>query len=110
LGDLSPIRFSFLAGVELTAGAFRDLATVNFLVDVGVRLALGSPRVAVALTALYNFGVIWAEKRTSFAYASYRFMLGMQLRRLAFGVAYGETGREADSTYRGLSLYVDWAF
>lgn len=109
-GTLRPIRFSFLGGVELTAGAFRDVAAVSFLVDLGFRLALGSPRVAVAFSALYNLGVIWAEKRTSFAYASYRFMLGLQLRRLSFGVSYRETGRNADSTFRGLALYVDWAF
>jgi hypothetical protein len=110
IGALRPVQLSFLAGAELTVGSFRDVAAVCFLADVGLRLALGSPRVAGALTLLYDLGVVYAEKRTAFAYASYRVMLGLQLRRLAFGASYQETGRGADSTLRGLSLYVDWAF
>ena len=46
----------------------------------------------------------------AFSAVSYRVMLALQLRRLALGFTYQESGRNAETPLRSLATYIDWAF
>ena len=109
-GDLAPWRFSLVVGAEMNMGGWRKLFVFTALADVGVRLLLGSPRVAATMALYYRLGVAVAEGRTTFAYLGYRAMAGVQIRTTELGIAWSETGRGADSTFRTAELYLSWGF
>jgi len=109
-GDLAPWRFSLVVGAEMNMGGWRKLFVFSALADVGVRLLLGSPRVAATMALYYRLGVIMAEGRTAFAYLSYRAQAGIQFRTFELGFAWNETGRGADSTFRTAELYLSWGY
>jgi hypothetical protein len=108
LGTRTPWMFSLVVGIDLDMGGWRDYGAFTALADLGVRLLLGSPRIAASMAFYYNIGVAVAEDRTSFAYLAYRAMAGLQLRSFEVGLSWSETGRSADTTLRLAELYVSW--
>lgn len=108
LGTRTPWMFSLVVGAEMSMGGWRGLFAFTALTDIGVRLLLGSPRVAASMALYYNLGVTVAEGRTSFAYLAYRAMAGVQFRTFEVGLSWSETGRSADSTFRAAELYLSW--
>lgn len=108
LGHLHRWAFAVVTGAELYAGEWRRAVVFTGLVDLGVRVLVGSPRVAAALALLYTPGVAVAEGRTSGVYLAYRLMVGIQVGRLDVALSWRETGRTADSTFRALEIVATW--
>ena len=110
VGGRTPLRLSLLAGVDFLFGNWRTKFAFRFTTDLGLRLYLGTPRVAFALTALYGFGVAIAESRTDFIAGSYLLGGGLHFRRFGFGLSYREASRRANTPLRSVNLYFQWGF
>ena len=108
VGNLDPLRFNVIVGLEASVGTWRRDLVFDTLADAGVRLAIGSPDLFVALQLLYTPGVVLAESRFGFSYAAYRAMVTLSLGSFGMSLSWREMGRGANDTQRSLELLLSW--
>ena len=110
-GLLDPARFNVLVGAEASVGSWRSELAFSFLADLGVRLAVGSPDLAVSFQLMYTPGLVLAETRWAFAYLGYRATIAVQIGdTFGIGLSWREVGRGADDTQRSLELLLSRGF
>jgi hypothetical protein len=109
-GDLDPIRVNLVLGAEASIGAWREELLFSALGDLGVRVALGSPDVAIAFQLLYTPGLVVAETRADLAYLGYRASVALQLNRFGIGTSWREVGRGGEDTHRAWELFLSWGY
>ncbi|HJL20180.1 MAG TPA: trypsin-like peptidase domain-containing protein, partial [Sandaracinaceae bacterium LLY-WYZ-13_1] len=109
-GDLDPIRVNVVLGAEASIGSWREELVLTALGDLGVRVALGSPDVAIAVQLLYTPGLVVAETRADLAYLGYRASVAVQLYRFGIGTSWREVGRGGEDTHRAWEIFLSWGY